>query len=61
MKFRYYITDTNNGIVSGTDDPDLAHDFSLSDDYFVVDSDTGEWLHANGGLEDILDIDYPGC
>ena len=48
MKFRYYITDINNGIVSGADDPDLAHDLSLSEDFFVVDSESGMWLSANG-------------
>ena len=48
MKFRYYITDINNGIVSGTDDSDLAHDLSLSEDFFVVDSESGMWLSANG-------------
>ena len=48
MKFRFYVTDLNNGSVSGTDDPDLAADISLSEDFFVVDSESGMWLSANG-------------
>lgn len=48
MKFRYYITDSENGIVKGTDYESLAQKFAASYDYFVVDSETGEWLQPNG-------------
>ena len=57
MKFRFYITDLNNGQVSGTNDPDLAADVSLSEDFFVVDSETGMWLSANGDQVDIQDFE----
>ena len=58
MKFRYYITDTNNGIVSGTNDPDLARELSLSTDFFVVDTDSGQLLNANGNQFDIQDLEF---
>ena len=57
MKFRFYITDLNNGLVSGTNDRDLAADVSLSEDFFVVDSETGMWLSANGDQVDIQDFE----
>jgi hypothetical protein len=44
MKFRYYITDLMEGIVSGTDDPALVNDLRESDDFFIVDTETGLWL-----------------
>ena len=53
MKFRYYITDLYEGVVAGTNDEDNARNFTSSDDYFVVDSDTGEWLTAEGKREPI--------
>jgi hypothetical protein len=48
MTFKFLITDLNEGNVSGTNDPDLAQDLSACEDYFVVDSTTGEWLLADG-------------
>lgn len=48
MTFKFLITDLNGGIVSGTNDPDLAQDLSACEDYFVVDSTTGELLLADG-------------
>ena len=56
MKFRFYITDLNNGQVSGTNDPDLAADVSLSEDFFVVDSETGEWINANGSHVEVQEF-----
>jgi hypothetical protein len=57
MKFRFYVTDLTNGSVSGTDDPDLAADVSLSEDFFVVDSESGMWLSANGDQVDIQEFE----
>ena len=57
MKFRFYVTDLNNGTVYGTNDSLLAADVSMSEDFFVVDSETGTWLHANGDQVDIQDFD----
>lgn len=57
MKFRYYITDTMNGMVQGTDSQTVARDFANSEDYFVVDSDTGLWLNASGEEFDVQDVE----
>jgi hypothetical protein len=57
MKFRFYITDLNNGQVSGTNDQDLAADVSLSEDFLVVDSENGEWINANGSYVDIHEFE----
>ena len=56
MTFRYYITDTLNGCIKGTDDDHVALDLSQSEDFFVVDTKTGEWLTVGPGREQIGDI-----
>lgn len=48
MKFRYYITDLFEGAVTGTDNTEHAEAFACSEDWFVVDSETGEWLQPEG-------------
>lgn len=48
MKFRYYITDTLEGLIVGTNDSVYALAAASSEDYFVVDSETGEWLTSSG-------------
>jgi len=53
MKFRYYITDLHQGLIRGTNDEENACNFAGCEDYFVVDSDTGEWLTADGAREPI--------
>ena len=57
MKFKYYITDTHNGCIKGTNNQDVAKDISYSCDYFVVNSETGEWLTEDGELQQIEDIE----
>lgn len=47
MKFRYYITNLYKGIIEGTNDDQLAAEFSASEDYFVVDSERGEYLQVS--------------
>ena len=44
MKYRFYITDLYNGVIKGTDDEALARTLAQVEDYFVVDTQTGEWL-----------------
>ena len=46
--FRFYIADLFNGHVVGTNDEAKAADYASSEDYFVVDSQTGEWLTPEG-------------
>lgn len=48
MKFRYYITALFDGNIQGTDDTVVATNFSLCEDWFVVDAETGEWLTPSG-------------
>jgi hypothetical protein len=55
MKYRYYITDTLEGLVNGTDDTETAKIFAMSEDFYVVDSEEGKWLIPNG---ETVDIDY---
>ena len=47
-KFRFYIADTFNGEVKGTNDEDVAKDIAKSEDAFVVDTERGVWLLADG-------------
>lgn len=54
MKFRYYITDTLDGSIKGTSIKEVAKTYSESEDFFVVDSETGEWFTAD---EDTLDVE----
>lgn len=53
--FRYYITDLGAGMVYGTSDPQVAQDFSYSEDHYVVDTELGTWLTAeeNRAITDI--------
>lgn len=48
MKFRFYITDIGNGCIRGTNSVKDAEDFAACEDYFVVDTETGEWVNLNG-------------
>lgn len=47
-KFLYYITDTINGVIIGSNDIQIALDFSTSEDYFVLDARTGDWITTTG-------------
>ena len=38
MKFRFYITDLNNGDIKGSNNENLIKDLAYSDDYFIVDT-----------------------
>lgn len=47
-KFKYYVTDTTEGMIIGTNSDKEAQDYAASSDYFVVDSTTGEWITDDG-------------
>jgi hypothetical protein len=56
MKFRYYVTDSLDGVVKGTNDSEVARSYADSEDHFVVDSNTGVWLQTNGDIVGIEEI-----
>ena len=56
-KFRYYITDLNEGHVVGTNSEELASNCALSEDYFVVDAEQGEWLQSDEFRSPVEDIE----
>ena len=56
MNFRYYITDVLQGCILGTNSLEKAEEFSQSDDYFVVDSVTGDWLYSSECREPVLEV-----
>lgn len=46
--FQFYITDNYEGSIKGTDDVHQAELYAGSEDHFVVDTETGEWLLPDG-------------
>ena len=48
MKFRYYITNLLEGNIEGTDDGKVAEELAECEEFFVVDTNTGEWLQSGG-------------
>lgn len=54
--FRFYITDTNDGSLQGTDDEQTAKDYAESEDYFVVDAPLCVWLQPGGEREEVHEI-----
>jgi hypothetical protein len=46
--FKYYVTDLIDGVVFGTNSDDDAGLLAESEENFVVDSSTGEWLLSDG-------------
>jgi hypothetical protein len=55
MLYRWYITDLLDGVIKGTNDADTAGQFAVCEDYFVVDTATGQQM-TNDGSYDILEI-----
>ena len=51
MKFRYYITDLYDGAIRGTNSTDVANDYSMCEDFYVLDTETGLWLQDRNGVE----------
>ncbi len=56
MKFRFYISSIFNGEVKGTNDEKVAKNMAGSEDDFVVDSETGEWLLSDGTRQPIEEL-----
>jgi hypothetical protein len=46
--YRYYITDLMEGTVVGTDDTNIAMHFAQSEDNYVVEPATNQWLLPDG-------------
>lgn len=59
MKFRYYITNMCAGCIQGTNSPEEAQNFANCEDFFVVDTETGEWLLSEGTRQAVKDISDP--
>lgn len=47
MGFRYYIVDLFNGCPTGTNDKAIADNYALSEDAFVIDTETNQWLSSS--------------
>lgn len=45
---RFYIVSNIDGCISCTDSDDLALEYALNEDFYVIDSKTGEWLISDG-------------
>ena len=60
MQFRFYITDTMEGNIVGTDDEDLAIEYAESEEAFVLDAQTGEWILSDGSRKEIHAITVQG-
>lgn len=55
MKFRYYIVDIAYGAPMGTNDETVAKDYSASEEAFVIDTESGNWLVSLDEAEEIFD------
>ena len=53
MKFRYLIVDTFEGAPLGTNDRARALECAACEDFFVVDTETSQWLLPGEFAEDI--------
>jgi hypothetical protein len=47
MGLRYYIVDLVDGLPLGTNDKVIAESYALSEDAFVIDTETNEWLSSS--------------
>jgi len=56
-KFRFYIADISDGSIKGTNNEQDAKDLSASDNFYVVDSETGETLY-NGDRTEVKEMKY---
>lgn len=55
--FIYYTIDLFEGCIVGTNSEELAKQVSESENYYVVNAETGEWLLPDGKLEKVIDYD----
>jgi len=56
MKFRFYITSLPAGEILGTDDPNVALPYAECEDYFIVDTATGEWLNPGNERNEVKEL-----
>lgn len=56
-KYRYYITDTNQGLILGTNDVGMALQYAASDEYFVVDAAEGKMIDSDLESTDVINGD----
>lgn len=54
--FKYFIVDLDCGEVEGTNDEGIAHSLAESEDYFIIEKETNQWLQPNGGEVKGFDI-----
>lgn len=57
MKFRYYITSLPDGEILGTNTEEVAENFAMSCDYFVVDTETNQWIMEGGDRQDVREAE----
>lgn len=58
-KFRYYITDTFDGLITGTNDLAVAQQFAASADFFVIDALLGEMLCEDEAVMKVAEVENP--
>lgn len=52
-KFRYYIVAPYNGMIYGTNDTVAAVNMGGSEDDYVIDTETNEWIQNDGTRQQI--------
>ncbi len=52
--FKYYVISHYDGAVRGVNDDEDAANLASCEDYFVVDSSTGEWLLTDGTRQEVV-------
>ena len=55
-KFRFYVTTMYDGCIKGTDNVNAAESLAESEDFFIVDTETGEWLLPGGARDAVGEI-----
>jgi hypothetical protein len=53
---RFYIVDTTDGTVRGTDDEKIAKEYAESEEFFVIDSKTDKWLMSGGSSQKLCSV-----
>jgi len=56
QKFRYYITDIGTGCIFGSNNTEGVKELSASEDYFIVDTETNQWLTVDDTEETIQEL-----
>lgn len=56
MKYRYIIQEPYDGTYKGTNDLDVANKYATSEDYFVYDTETGEWILSDLKRQELEEI-----